>query len=162
MILNNLHRCKPAFQAEAPIVADRQLVPLPNEHIGGVVCLTANYYGELGINRGETVAMTNLGPSGPFTCINPSGVASQGSFDSDDNDFSDTEFNTDRRPPPRSVSVKSSLPVGIGAVGTVFRLLFLGSVEVDEEGGRKRRKRLKNQMVEEAVNKVKVCVRKSQ
>ncbi|XP_072752040.1 uncharacterized protein [Anoplolepis gracilipes] len=39
---------------------------------------------------------------------------------------------------------------------TVFRLQFLGSVEVEEEGGRKRRKRLKNHMVEEAVTKIKV------
>ncbi|KAL6440904.1 hypothetical protein ACFW04_003368 [Cataglyphis niger] len=38
---------------------------------------------------------------------------------------------------------------------TVFRLQFLGSVEVEEEGGRKRRKRLKNHMVEEAVTKIK-------
>jgi hypothetical protein len=38
----------------------------------------------------------------------------------------------------------------------VFRLHFLGSVEVDEEGGRKRRKRLKKHMVEEAVTKIKV------
>ena len=40
-----------------------------------------------------------------------------------------------------------------GLAGTVFRLHFLGSVEVDEEGGRKRRKRLKKHMVEEAVTK---------
>jgi hypothetical protein len=43
-----------------------------------------------------------------------------------------------------------------GLAGTVFRLHFLGSVEVDEEGGRKRRKRLKKHMVEEAVTKIKV------
>ncbi|XP_023705742.1 uncharacterized protein LOC111863551 isoform X9 [Cryptotermes secundus] len=42
-----------------------------------------------------------------------------------------------------------------GLAGTVFRLHFLGSVEVDEEGGRKRRKRLKKHMVEEAVTKIK-------
>jgi hypothetical protein len=42
------------------------------------------------------------------------------------------------------------------ADSTMFRLQFLGSVEVDEEGGRKRRKRLKNHMVEEAVTKIKV------
>lgn len=42
--------------------------------------------------------------------------------------------------------------------GTLFRLIFLGSVEVEEEGGgRKRRKRLKKTMVEEAVSKIKVC-----
>ncbi|KAJ4434537.1 hypothetical protein ANN_23099 [Periplaneta americana] len=44
-----------------------------------------------------------------------------------------------------------------GLAGTVFRLHFLGSVEVDEEGGRKRRKRLKKHMVEEAVTKIKVA-----
>lgn len=42
--------------------------------------------------------------------------------------------------------------------GTIFRLIFMGSVEVEEEGaGRKRRKRLKKTMVEEAVGKIKVC-----
>ncbi|KAJ8984274.1 hypothetical protein NQ317_009758 [Molorchus minor] len=46
-------------------------------------------------------------------------------------------------------------PIGIGSTGTVFRLHFLGSVEVDEEGGRKRRKRLKKNMVEVAVTKIK-------
>ncbi|XP_048516701.1 uncharacterized protein LOC109540861 isoform X9 [Dendroctonus ponderosae] len=44
---------------------------------------------------------------------------------------------------------------GGGASGTVFRLLFLGSVEVDEEGGRKRRKKFKKNMVEVAVTKIK-------
>ncbi|XP_052121506.1 uncharacterized protein LOC113202824 isoform X8 [Frankliniella occidentalis] len=40
--------------------------------------------------------------------------------------------------------------------GTIFRLIFLGSVEVEEEGnGRKRRRRLKKTMVEEAVTKIK-------
>lgn len=43
------------------------------------------------------------------------------------------------------------------ANGTMFRLHFLGSVEVEEEGGRKRRKRLKKNMVEVAVTKIKVC-----
>ncbi|XP_072402772.1 uncharacterized protein [Diabrotica undecimpunctata] len=43
----------------------------------------------------------------------------------------------------------------LGSTGTVFRLHFLGSVEVDEEGGRKRRKRLKKNMVEVAVTKIK-------
>lgn len=51
----------------------------------------------------------------------------------------------------------NSMAMGVGATGTVFRLHFLGSVEVDEEGGRKRRKRLKKNMVEVAVNKIKVC-----
>lgn len=50
-----------------------------------------------------------------------------------------------------------ALPLGMGATGTVFRLHFLGSVEVDEEGGRKRRKKLKKNMVEVAVTKIKVC-----
>lgn len=45
------------------------------------------------------------------------------------------------------------------ANGTMFRLHFLGSVEVDEEGGRKKRKRLKKNMVEVAVTKIKVCRR---
>ncbi|XP_030756258.1 uncharacterized protein LOC115882361 isoform X4 [Sitophilus oryzae] len=44
---------------------------------------------------------------------------------------------------------------GVGATGTVFHLLFLGSVEVDEEGGRKRRKKFKKNMVELAVTKIK-------
>ncbi|XP_018325568.1 uncharacterized protein LOC108737300 isoform X2 [Agrilus planipennis] len=48
-----------------------------------------------------------------------------------------------------------SLQLGVGTNGTVFRLQFLGSVEVDEEGGRKRRKRLKKNMVEVAVTKIK-------
>lgn len=43
------------------------------------------------------------------------------------------------------------------APGTVFRLSFLGSVELDEDGGgRRRKKRLKKTMVEEAVTKIKV------
>ncbi|XP_014222637.1 uncharacterized protein LOC106649641 isoform X10 [Trichogramma pretiosum] len=44
-----------------------------------------------------------------------------------------------------------------GSEPVVFRLQFLGSVEVDEEngGGRRRRKRLKKHMVEEAVTKIK-------
>lgn len=45
---------------------------------------------------------------------------------------------------------------GVGGPTTIFRLHFLGSVEVEEEGGRKRRKRLKKHMVEEAVTKIKV------
>lgn len=57
----------------------------------------------------------------------------------------------------KSHSVEGPLPLGVGATGTVFRLHFLGSVEVDEEGGRKRRKRLKKNMVEVAVTKIKVC-----
>lgn len=44
-----------------------------------------------------------------------------------------------------------------GGNGSVFHLHFLGSVEIDEKGGRKRRKRLKKSMVEIAVTKIKVC-----
>lgn len=50
----------------------------------------------------------------------------------------------------------AQLPLGVSASGTVFRLHYMGSVEVEEEGGRKRRKRLKKNMVEEAVIKIKV------
>ncbi|XP_015127071.1 uncharacterized protein LOC107048400 isoform X5 [Diachasma alloeum] len=52
---------------------------------------------------------------------------------------------------------KLAVPIGGQQLGptTVFRLHFLGSVEVEEEGGRKRRKRLKKHMVEEAVTKIK-------
>lgn len=48
---------------------------------------------------------------------------------------------------------------GFGKNGSVFRLHFLGSVEIDEKGGRKRRKRLKKNMVEIAVMKIKVCLK---
>lgn len=41
------------------------------------------------------------------------------------------------------------------APAAVFRLTFLGSVEVDEDS-RRRKKRLKKHMVEEAVTKIKV------
>lgn len=41
------------------------------------------------------------------------------------------------------------------APAAVFRLTFLGSVEVDEDS-RRRKKRLKKNMVEEAVTKIKV------
>ncbi|KAJ8949116.1 hypothetical protein NQ318_012864 [Aromia moschata] len=51
---------------------------------------------------------------------------------------------------------KENSHLGVGSAGTVFRLHFLGSVEVDEEGGRKRRKRLKKNMVEVAVTKIKL------
>lgn len=48
-------------------------------------------------------------------------------------------------------------PLSPGSCGaTAFRLQFLGSVEVEEEG-KKHRKRLKKNMVEEAVSRVKVC-----
>lgn len=56
-----------------------------------------------------------------------------------------------------SVSAAAAAAAAAAASGSVFRLRYLGSVEVDEEGGRKRRKRLKKHMVEEAVTKLKVC-----
>ncbi|XP_077286574.1 uncharacterized protein LOC143911524 isoform X4 [Arctopsyche grandis] len=61
--------------------------------------------------------------------------------------------------------VSSAPPIShsSGPTGTVFRLAFLGSVEVDEEGsGRRRRKRLKKNMVEEAVTKIKAPEGESQ
>uniref|UniRef100_A0A1Y1LIN6 PID domain-containing protein n=2 Tax=Photinus pyralis TaxID=7054 RepID=A0A1Y1LIN6_PHOPY len=61
-------------------------------------------------------------------------------------------------PSLQGVHDTSTIPLAPGTTGTVFRLQFLGSVEVDEEGGRKRRKRLKKNMVEVAVTKIKVCL----
>ncbi|XP_031336886.1 uncharacterized protein LOC116166167 isoform X2 [Photinus pyralis] len=58
-------------------------------------------------------------------------------------------------PSLQGVHDTSTIPLAPGTTGTVFRLQFLGSVEVDEEGGRKRRKRLKKNMVEVAVTKIK-------
>ncbi|CAB3380143.1 Hypothetical predicted protein [Cloeon dipterum] len=55
-------------------------------------------------------------------------------------------------PPPAATAVISLSPGGRGA--TTFRLQFLGSIEVEEEG-KKHRKRLKKNMVEEAVSRVK-------
>ncbi|XP_065335655.1 histone-lysine N-methyltransferase SETD1B-like isoform X3 [Cloeon dipterum] len=55
-------------------------------------------------------------------------------------------------PPPAATAVISLSPGGRGV--TTFRLQFLGSIEVEEEG-KKHRKRLKKNMVEEAVSRVK-------
>lgn len=51
-----------------------------------------------------------------------------------------------------------SPPVGSALPGTMFRLRFIGSLEIDEEigSGKRRRKRPKKSMVEEAVTKLKV------
>lgn len=51
-----------------------------------------------------------------------------------------------------------SPPSGSALPGTMFRLRFVGSLEVDEEigAGKRRRKRAKKTMVEEAVMKMKV------
>lgn len=59
---------------------------------------------------------------------------------------------------PQQTKIQPNLSAGSEPV--VFRLQFLGSVEVDEEngGGRRRRKRLKKHMVEEAVTKIKVAI----
>nr|XP_046485317.1 uncharacterized protein LOC124220455 isoform X14 [Neodiprion pinetum] len=87
-------------------------------------------------------------------------VASQGSLEEDECDSSEELIgSTSGGGQSESISIgaQSQLaPIG-GPLGptTVFRLQFLGSVEVEEEGGRKRRKRLKKHMVEEAVTKIK-------
>lgn len=92
-------------------------------------------------------------------------VASQGSLDEDECDSSEEligsvagggQQDTQQRQTLESQTTKLA-PIG-SSLGptTVFRLHFLGSVEVEEEGGRKRRKRLKKHMVEEAVTKIKV------
>lgn len=90
-------------------------------------------------------------------------VASQGSLDEDECDSSEELIgNTTPGGAAQSESVniaaQTQLTPVSGPMGptTVFRLQFLGSVEVEEEGGRKRRKRLKKHMVEEAVTKIKV------
>ncbi|KAG8040721.1 hypothetical protein G9C98_002717 [Cotesia typhae] len=96
-------------------------------------------------------------------------VASQGSIDEDECDSSEEligsvagggqqQVETQQLGSSSQTSSSGKLaPIG-GSIGpsTVFRLHFLGSVEVEEEGGRKRRKRLKKHMVEEAVTKIKV------
>lgn len=88
-------------------------------------------------------------------------VASQGSLDDDECDSSEELIGnagasggveqSELRAPAKVAPIGGSLEST-----TVFRLSFLGSVEVEEEGGRKRRKRLKKHMVEEAVTKIKV------
>lgn len=89
-------------------------------------------------------------------------VASQGSLDEDDCDSSEELIGNVAGGGNHTEShtfggQTKILPIG-GNLGptTSFRLHFLGSVEVEEEGGRKRRKRLKKHMVEEAVTKIKV------
>ncbi|KAK0087812.1 hypothetical protein PV325_013996 [Microctonus aethiopoides] len=96
-------------------------------------------------------------------------VASQGSLDEDECDSSEELIRSvagggqpDQIQPLGLLGTSQTgpnklAPIGGGSLGptTVFRLHFLGSVEVEEEGGRKRRKRLKKHMVEEAVTKIK-------
>lgn len=145
-----------AFQAEAQTVdqnVDHNLIPLPTDPYDNLVDLTCP--GTMPLNQGETVSMASTDPKGSVNSKNLCNAPSQQSFDSDDNDLSDKDTNV--RPLSKTLNVKPPIPLDIGAIGTIFRLLFLGSVEVDEEGGRKRRKRLKKNMVEEAVNKIKVC-----
>lgn len=102
-------------------------------------------------------------------------VASQGSLDEDECDSSEELIRSvagggqsDQIQPLGLLGTSQTgpnklAPIGGGSLGptTVFRLHFLGSVEVEEEGGRKRRKRLKKHMVEEAVTKIKVRLRLS-
>ncbi|XP_043479409.1 uncharacterized protein LOC122509419 isoform X5 [Leptopilina heterotoma] len=95
-------------------------------------------------------------------------VASQGSLEEDECDSSEELIGSasasgggQPETQTQTVGAQPKLAPISGSVGsttgstTVFRLQFLGSVEVEEEGGRKRRKRLKKHMVEEAVTKIK-------
>ncbi|KAG7188225.1 hypothetical protein KM043_016089 [Ampulex compressa] len=87
-------------------------------------------------------------------------IASQGSLEEDECDSSEELIGNASgggQSESHTVGVQPKLAPISGSLGptTVFRLQFLGSVEVEEEGGRKRRKRLKNHMVEEAVTKIK-------
>ena len=88
-------------------------------------------------------------------------VASQGSLEDDECDSSEELIGNvagGSQTESQTLGAQSKLTPISGSLGptTVFRLHFLGSVEVEEEGGRKRRKRLKKHMVEEAVTKIKV------
>lgn len=86
-------------------------------------------------------------------------IASQGSLEEDECDSSEELIGSaSGGGQSESLGAQPKLAPISGCLGptTVFRLQFLGSVEVEEEGGRKRRKRLKNHMVEEAVTKIKV------
>lgn len=68
-----------------------------------------------------------------------------------------TQINTDNSEAKNYMDMRVCAPVlGVGSTGTMFRLQFLGSVEVEAEGGKKRKKRMKKNMVEEAVIKIKV------
>lgn len=100
-------------------------------------------------------------------------VASQGSLDEDECDSSEELIGSasasgggQPETQTQTIGAQPKLAPISGSVGstgptTVFRLQFLGSVEVEEEGGRKRRKRLKKHMVEEAVTKIKVGLTQS-
>lgn len=88
-------------------------------------------------------------------------IASQGSLEEDECDSSEELIGSASgggQSESHALGAQPKLAPISGCLGptTVFRLQFLGSVEVEEEGGRKRRKRLKNHMVEEAVTKIKV------
>ncbi|KYM98955.1 Protein lin-10 [Cyphomyrmex costatus] len=87
-------------------------------------------------------------------------IASQGSLEEDECDSSEELIGSASgggQSESQALGAQPKLAPISGCLGptTVFRLQFLGSVEVEEEGGRKRRKRLKNHMVEEAVTKIK-------
>nr|XP_012229268.1 PREDICTED: uncharacterized protein LOC105676159 isoform X7 [Linepithema humile] len=88
-------------------------------------------------------------------------IASQGSLEEDECDSSEELIGSASgggQSESHALGTQPKLaPISSGCLAstTVFRLQFLGSVEVEEEGGRKRRKRLKNHMVEEAVTKIK-------
>nr|XP_050845346.1 uncharacterized protein LOC127061895 isoform X11 [Vespula vulgaris] len=88
-------------------------------------------------------------------------ITSQGSLEEDECDSSEELIGSASgggQSETHTIAAQPKLAPISGSLGptTVFRLQFLGSVEVEEEGGRKRRKRLKNHMVEEAVTKIKV------
>ncbi|XP_047344898.1 uncharacterized protein LOC124947164 isoform X11 [Vespa velutina] len=87
-------------------------------------------------------------------------ITSQGSLEEDECDSSEELIGSASgggQSETHTIAAQPKLAPISGSLGptTVFRLQFLGSVEVEEEGGRKRRKRLKNHMVEEAVTKIK-------
>jgi len=64
--------------------------------------------------------------------------------------------DTPEREAPLPAPIAPSAPQPNAPGAAMFRLAFLGSVEVDEGAGRRRRRRLKKTMVEEAVAKIKV------
>lgn len=85
-------------------------------------------------------------------------IASQGSLDEDECDSSEELIGTASgggQSESQTVGLQPKLAPISGSTepATVFRLHFLGSVEVEEEG---RRKRLNNHIVREAVTKIKV------
>lgn len=91
-----------------------------------------------------------MGDSGHHVAGCPAGWPTESPPPAPSGEEDDDDEEEEEEPPGGSVGGSG------GLAGTVFRLHFLGSVEVDEEGGRKRRKRLKKHMVEEAVTKIKV------